>query len=58
MTCCQHSAYSYALLSGIRYARCQRCGHEFMVILGGPDRRGYCEADAIQNDVPGVEARQ
>lgn len=55
--CCQHSSFAYVLLDGMRFCVCRECSHSWMVVLGGPDERGYCEADGIQNDVPGVEAR-
>jgi len=51
MSCCQHSSYAFILVNGIRHARCQSCGHEWLIILGTGD------TDYLAADVPGISLR-
>jgi hypothetical protein len=56
--CCQHSAFTFALLQGVRFCLCSACGHRWSVILGGADKYGVRETDGTPNEMAGVEARQ
>lgn len=51
MSCCGHGGYAFILVKGIRYARCQRCGHTWMVVLGTG------QTDSLAPDMPGIALR-
>ena len=53
---CQHSGYSFALISQTRHCQCNRCGHQWMILLGRKVKpRDSGDTDSIRNEVTGLE---
>lgn len=49
--CCGHGNYAFLLVNGMRHARCQRCAHTWLVVLGDGD------TDYLAADIPGIALR-
>jgi len=48
---CRHGVYGFALVGGVRHARCRDCGHSWLVVVSEG------ETDTMPANMPGIANR-